>query len=167
MTGSDADTERTGAGEEEDAADSGKLAKFLTPVPRPRSSIPPRPSHAPTSTEGGEIAPEPATLFSDLPVPRRNSSLLPPPGDAVTPAPAEPSLVPEISTDCHQRSEARSRECVDRIWRRSSISPATSRIRNFSSCTLDVFVAATGRPSVPKDDAYIRFTEKTAITIGC
>jgi hypothetical protein len=75
--------------------------------------------------------------------------------------------IPEISTGCRQGSEALSRECVDRTWRRSSISPATSGIRSFSFCTLDVFVAVTARPSVPKDDACIKFTERSAIAIGC
>jgi hypothetical protein len=80
MTGSEADTDRELEGDESGQADSTKLAKFLTPVPRPKSSAPPpppspsalRPAPAP------EIPRERASLFSDLPVPRKNSSLRPP-----------------------------------------------------------------------------------------
>jgi hypothetical protein len=90
MTGSEADTERELDGDESDSADSVKLAKFLTPVPKPKSSFPPAPvPEIPKSSLPS--TPERTSLFSDLPVPRRNSSLLPPPGVAeVSPAPAAP-----------------------------------------------------------------------------
>jgi hypothetical protein len=97
MTGSEADTERELDGDESDSADSVKLAKFLTPVPKPKSSFPPAPvPEIPKSSLPS--TPERSGLFSDLPVPRRNSSLLPPPGVAeASPAPAPVAALPEIA----------------------------------------------------------------------
>jgi hypothetical protein len=72
-------------------ADPIKLAKFLTPIPRPRSSVPPAPD-----PEALRQPPVPATadertsLFSDLPVPRKNSSLRPPPEGADAPRATAP-----------------------------------------------------------------------------
>jgi hypothetical protein len=76
MTGSEADTERELEGEESGKADSIKLAKFLAPAPRPKTSAPPPPP---------EPARERVSLFSDLPVPRKNSSLRPPAAVTETP----------------------------------------------------------------------------------
>jgi hypothetical protein len=90
MTGSEADSERE-IEEEPASADSSKLARFLTPVPGPRSSWPAAKKTADEPKPPLRAAEsERASLFSERPVPRRNSSLLPPPGDAVaTPKPAE------------------------------------------------------------------------------
>ncbi len=105
MTGSEADTERELDGDESDSADSVKLAKFLTPVPKPKSSFPPAPVPAiPKSSLPS--TPERTSLFSDLPVPRRNSSLLPPPGVAeVSPAPVAPvEPPPALATPADETS---------------------------------------------------------------
>jgi hypothetical protein len=86
MTRSEADTERELGEGESDEADSIKLAQFLTPVPRPKSSMPPPPSpSALRAPPAAPIAKQRPSLFSDLPVPRKNSSLRPP--AAVTEAP--------------------------------------------------------------------------------
>ncbi len=79
MTGSEADTKRELEENESGHADSVKLAKFLTPVPRPKSSMPPPPS--PSELKPAPVplvVPERTSLFSDLPIPRKNSSLRPP-----------------------------------------------------------------------------------------
>src|SRR5437868_1929659 len=95
MTGSEADTERELEGDESDSPDSVKLAKFLTPVPMPKSSFPPAPApELPKSTPPSTS--ERVSLFSERPVPRRNSSLLPPPAVAeVSPAAAVRGESPE------------------------------------------------------------------------
>jgi hypothetical protein len=91
MTRTEADTERELEEGESGKADSVKLAKFLTPVPRPKSSMPPAPS---TSALRAPPAPkERASLFSDLPVPRKNSSLRPPAAVTETPPVAEATHV--------------------------------------------------------------------------
>lgn len=82
MTGADADTEQEVATDQADGPDSVRLARFLTPVPRPRSSVP-APDHDSREVMAeSALAPQRTSLFDDLLVPRRNSSLLPPPGDA-------------------------------------------------------------------------------------
>jgi len=75
--------------------------------------------------------------------------------------------MPKILMDCRQKSEARSRECAGQTWRRNVISLATFKTRNFSFCTLAVFVVAIRLPSVLTEDAYIRFTEKKVTAITC
>jgi hypothetical protein len=94
MTRSEADEERELEGAESENADSEKLARFLTPVPKAKSSFPPAHVAAPApplpKSTPPSTPPERTSLFSDLPVPRRNSSLLPPPGSAeVSPRPAD------------------------------------------------------------------------------
>ena len=60
---------------------------------------------------------------------------------------------------------ALTRMCV--TWRRNVISLVTFKTRNFSFCTLGVFVVAIRLLSVLKEDAYIRFTEKKVTAITC
>jgi hypothetical protein len=110
MTGSETDTKRNGEGDES-GADSSRLARFLTPVPRPRSSIPPPAAAPPESTSAapGNV-PEQVVLFADLPVPRRDSSLLPPPGDADAPAEPQPRDEPPPPADIAMTSRATSPE---------------------------------------------------------
>jgi hypothetical protein len=98
MTGSEADTERELEEDESGNAESMKLAEFLTPVPRPKSSLPPPPpaaalKPAPTPV----IARERTSLFSDLPIPRKNSSLRPP--AAVTETPRTEGAAPAPRDD--------------------------------------------------------------------
>jgi len=80
MTGSEADTARgpepEAPGEEAPSVPRETLATFLTPVPTARSSAPPARIDRP--------AEEPASLFSELPVLRKDRSSFPPPGDAAS-----------------------------------------------------------------------------------
>src|SRR6266404_1872253 len=83
MTGADADTEQDVGADEPDSAESANLAKFLTPVvPRPKSGAPDAEADAPEIAPAEALAPQRTSIFDALLVPRRNSSLLPPPGDA-------------------------------------------------------------------------------------
>lgn len=80
MTGSDADSEQELEASDSGPAESEKLVRFLTPVPRARTSQPPaeaRSRAVAPAVESAEVG-----LFSERPIPRRNSSLLPPPGGA-------------------------------------------------------------------------------------
>jgi hypothetical protein len=94
MTRSETDSERELGEDESGKADSVKLAKFLTPVPKPKSSMPPPPSPAALRVSPAPpVAKQRPSLFSDLPVPRKNSSLRPPAD--VTEAPrVEPPVEP-------------------------------------------------------------------------
>jgi hypothetical protein len=83
MTGADADTEQKVGADEPDSADPASLAKFLTPViPRPKSGAPDADAVAQEIAPPEALAPQRTSIFDALLVPRRNSSLLPPPGDA-------------------------------------------------------------------------------------
>lgn len=77
MTGSEADTEHDSQpeapGEKDLSVPREALVAFLTPVPTARSSAPPARIDHP--------AEEPAGLFSELPVLRKDRSSFPPPGD--------------------------------------------------------------------------------------
>jgi hypothetical protein len=84
MTGADADTDQKGLTDEQNSADPERLARFLTPVPKPRTSVPAPHPDAPQVPLHGALEPQRTSLFTDLLVPRRNSSLLPPPGDIVS-----------------------------------------------------------------------------------
>jgi hypothetical protein len=108
MTGSEADTERDLDEEDEsDEADSSKLAKFLTPVPRPKSSMPPPPSaSALKAAPAPAIVHERTSLFSDLPVPRKNSSLRPPAAVTQPPRADEPPRHVEPPAEEPQPEEA-------------------------------------------------------------
>jgi hypothetical protein len=122
MAGSEADSDRE-IEEKAATADSSTLARFLTPVPRARSSWPAAPKTPVESDVREEPTPRAedgarASLFSERPIPRRDSSLLPPPADAApTPSPGafgeQESPTGSLSVEKAVRSEPDDEEDED------------------------------------------------------
>ena len=111
MTGSEPDTKRNEEGDESGADSS--LAKFLTPVPRPRSSLPAPPAVAPpegASATPGEM-PERADVLAAPAEPHHDPNLLSA-GDADAPAAPPPRREDRPPADVVLERESRTSDLI-------------------------------------------------------